>query len=125
MFAVSEATNMLLTTLNYWLRTLDSVGRLWTLETIATDDHDALDFTVGLLDNTMARAFAGDAVIVRNEIQRVVVLTLMARSAGFQSRVATGIFQGNTTRILVQIRSLRKAHMLGQKFTSESPVGFR
>jgi hypothetical protein len=79
MFAVSEATNMLLTTLNYWLRTLDSVGRLWTLETIATDDHEALDFTVGLLDNTMARAFAGDAVIVRNEIQRVVVLTLMGR----------------------------------------------
>jgi 23S rRNA maturation mini-RNase III len=95
------------------------------LETIANDDNEALDFTVGLLDNTMALAFAGDAVIVRNEIQRVVVLTLMARSDGLQSRVATGIFQGNTTRTLVKIRSLRKAHMLGQKFTSESPVGFR
>ncbi|MDA0596751.1 MAG: hypothetical protein O2921_05160 [Chloroflexi bacterium] len=43
------------------------------MDTISTDDHAVLDFTVGVPDNTMARAFADDAVIIGNEIQRVVV----------------------------------------------------
>ncbi|MBT3995362.1 MAG: MoxR family ATPase [Chloroflexi bacterium] len=43
------------------------------MDTIATDDHAVLDFSVGVPDNTMARAFADDAVTIGNEIQRVVV----------------------------------------------------
>jgi transglutaminase-like putative cysteine protease len=52
-------------------------------------------------------------------------LTLMARSAGLQSRVRPVICPASTTPTLAPARSLQKTPMPGRKFTSTMPAGYR
>jgi len=51
-------------------------------------------------------------------------LTLMARSAGLQSRIATGYLPASTTRTLEPAKSRRRTPTPGRKSTSAVPVGY-
>jgi len=60
------------------------------LDTIAPSDHTVLDFTVGVPDNTMARALADDAATIATEIGRVVVTSAQSIQLSILGLLAEG-----------------------------------
>lgn len=60
------------------------------MDTIAPSDHTVLDFTVGVPDNTMARALADDAATIATEIGRVVVTSAQSIQLSILGLLAEG-----------------------------------